>query len=81
MPKIGEVHRGGRETLEVPGLPLPQEALRSNLTKGGFYLIGGEPGIGKTTHAVRILAGLAKRGARAFHWRANVIERGGKKFK
>jgi len=62
MPKIGEVHRGGRETLDVPGLPWLQEALRGGLTKGGIYLIAGEPGIGKTTLAVQILVDLAKRG-------------------
>jgi hypothetical protein len=26
MPKIGEIHRGGRESLEIPGLPWPQES-------------------------------------------------------
>src|SRR5438552_6254177 len=62
MPKISEVHRGGRETLDVPGLPWLQEALRGGLTKGGIYLIAGEPGIGKTTLAVQILVDLAKRG-------------------
>jgi DNA repair protein RadA/Sms len=62
MPKIGEVQRGGREMLDVPGLPWLQEALRGGLTKGGIYLIAGEPGIGKTTLAVQILADLAKRG-------------------
>src|SRR5947207_4889213 len=67
MPKIGEVHRGGRETLDVPGLPWLQEALRGGLTKGGIYLIAGEPGIGKTTLAVQILADLAKRGVRVVY--------------
>ena len=43
MPKVGEIHRGGRETLDVPGLPWLQEALRGCLTKGGIYLIAGEP--------------------------------------
>jgi DNA repair protein RadA/Sms len=62
MPKISEVHRGGRQTLEMPGLPWLQEALRGGLTKGGIYLISGEPGIGKTTLAVQILVDLAKRG-------------------
>ncbi len=62
MPKIGDVHRGGRETLEVPGLPWLQDVLRGGLTKGGIYLIAGEPGIGKTTLAVQILVDLAKRG-------------------
>ena len=62
MPKIGAVQRGGRETLDVPGLPWLQEALRGGLTKGGIYLIAGEPGIGKTTLAVQILVDLAKRG-------------------
>src|SRR5574337_10727 len=62
MPKIGEVQRGGHETLDVPGLPWLQEALQGGLTKGGIYLIAGEPGIGKTTLAVQILADLAKRG-------------------
>src|SRR5437773_678680 len=62
MPKISEVHRGGRETLDVPGLPWLQEALKGGLTKGGIYLIAGEPGIGKTTLAVQILTDLAKRG-------------------
>lgn len=61
MPKIGEVQRGGHETLDVPGLPWLQEALQGGLTKGGIYLIAGEPGIGKTTLAVQILADLAKR--------------------
>jgi hypothetical protein len=28
MPKISEVHRGGRETLDMPGLPRLQEVLR-----------------------------------------------------
>lgn len=62
MPKISEVHRGGRETLEMPGLPWLQEVLRGGLTKGGIYLLSGEPGIGKTTLAVQILVDLAKRG-------------------
>lgn len=62
MPKISEVHRGGRETLDVPGLPWLQEVLRGGLTKGGIYLLSGEPGIGKTTLAVQILVDLAKRG-------------------
>jgi DNA repair protein RadA/Sms len=62
MPKIGEVQRGGRESLEVPGLPWLQEALRGGLVRGGIYLIAGEPGIGKTTLAVQILVDLAKRG-------------------
>src|SRR5437773_12042170 len=61
MPKISEVHRGGRETLDVPGLPWLQEALKGGLTKGGIYLIAGDPGIGKTTLAVQILTDLAKR--------------------
>jgi DNA repair protein RadA/Sms len=62
MPKVGEIQRGGRETLDVRGLPWLQEALRGGLTKGGIYLIAGEPGIGKTTLAVQILVDLAKRG-------------------
>ncbi len=62
MPKISEVHRGGRETLEMPGLPWLQEVLRGGLAKGVIYLISGEPGIGKTTLAVQILVDLAKRG-------------------
>jgi DNA repair protein RadA/Sms len=62
MPKVGEIHRGGRESLDVPGLPWLQEALRGGLVKGGIYLIAGEPGIGKTTLAVQILIDLAKRG-------------------
>ena len=62
MPKVGEIHRGGRETLDVPGLPWLQEALRGGLVRGGIYLIAGEPGIGKTTLAVQILVDLAKRG-------------------
>jgi DNA repair protein RadA/Sms len=62
MPKIGEVQRGGRESLDVPGLPWLQDVLRGGLTKGGIYLIAGEPGIGKTTLAVQILIDLAKRG-------------------
>ena len=33
MPKVGEITRGGRETLDMPGLPWLQEALRSGLTK------------------------------------------------
>ena len=62
MPRIGEVQRGGREALDVPGLPWLQDVLRGGLTKGGIYLIAGEPGIGKTTLAVQILIDLAKRG-------------------
>jgi DNA repair protein RadA/Sms len=62
MPRVGEIHRGGRESLDVPGLPWLQEVLRGGLVKGGIYLIAGEPGIGKTTLAVQVLIDLAKRG-------------------
>lgn len=43
-------------------MPWLHEALRSGLTRGGIYLIAGEPGIVKTTLAVQILVDLAKRG-------------------
>ncbi len=36
MAKISEVHRGGRETLEVPGLPGFQDALRGVLAGAVF---------------------------------------------
>ena len=61
MPRISDVQRGRRETLDMPGLPWLQEVLCGGLAKGGIYLISGEPGIGKTTLAVQILVDLAKR--------------------
>ncbi len=45
MPKIGEVHRGGREALDIPGLPWLQEALHGGLLRGGVYLLAGGPGM------------------------------------
>jgi|DewCreStandDraft_2_1066082.scaffolds.fasta_scaffold00504_51 DNA repair protein RadA/Sms len=62
MPKIGEIPRSGHEKLDLPGLPWLQEALHGGLVRGGVYLLAGEPGIGKTTLAVQILADLSKRG-------------------
>jgi len=58
VPRISEIQCGGRETLDMLGLPWLQEVLRGGLTKGGIYLPSGEPGIGKTTLAVQILADL-----------------------
>jgi DNA repair protein RadA/Sms len=61
MPKIGEVQRSGKETLDLPGLSRLQEALHGGLVRGGVYLIAGEPGIGKIALSVQILVDLAKR--------------------
>jgi predicted ATP-dependent serine protease len=52
MPRIGEVQRSGREALEIPGLPLLQEAPHGRLVQGDIYLLAGEPAIGKTTLAI-----------------------------
>lgn len=67
MPKIGEIPRGTHEKLELPGLPWLQEALHGGLVRGGIYLLAGEPGIGKTTLAVQMLADLSRRGIRTLY--------------
>jgi len=36
MPRISDVQRGRRETLDMPGLPWLQEVLCGGLAKGGF---------------------------------------------
>lgn len=62
MPRLDDIESTGKPGIVLPGLPWFKKAIRSDLIKGGLYLMAGEPGIGKTTIILQILGELAKQG-------------------
>jgi DNA repair protein RadA/Sms len=61
MPRLADIGGNGPDKIPVPELPWLDRALNGGFTRGGSYLLAGEPGIGKTTLAIQILGALANR--------------------
>jgi DNA repair protein RadA/Sms len=67
MPRPDEIAGKSQEYLTVPSLPWLNEAIGEGFVRGGVYLLAGEPGIGKTTLALQILADIAQRGMKVLY--------------
>jgi DNA repair protein RadA/Sms len=67
MPRPDEISGKSQEYLAVPSLPWLNEAVGEGFVRGGVYLLAGEPGIGKTTLALQILADIAQRGTKVLY--------------
>jgi DNA repair protein RadA/Sms len=61
--RIGEVDLGAFHTMPT-GLPELDRVLGGGLVPGSVTVVGGEPGIGKSTLLLQVLAGMAALGAR-----------------
>ncbi|CEK14056.1 ATPase domain-containing protein [Chthonomonas calidirosea] len=64
MPRIEDIAEKGHELIPVPSLPWLGRAIAPGFTRGGVYLLAGEPGIGKTTLAMQVLGDFAMQGIR-----------------
>ncbi|MEW6048501.1 MAG: ATPase domain-containing protein [Bacillota bacterium] len=67
MPRLVEIATKGPEKTPIPDLPWLERALGGGFTRGGVYLLAGEPGIGKTTLAVQALGALAAQGMKVLY--------------
>lgn len=67
MPKIDDITSKGPDVFNLPSLPWLGKAITPGLTRGGVYLVAGEPGIGKTTLAIQVLGELAMQGVKVLY--------------
>jgi len=67
MPRLVDVTGKGPDLIEVPSIPWLETAISPGLTRGGVYLLAGEPGIGKTTLAIQVLGDLATQGRKVLY--------------
>ena len=67
MPKISNIQDKGKRSLDISGFSWLKKDVGSDLINGGIYLLAGEPGIGKTTLSLQLLAELAKQNIKVMY--------------